>query len=108
MDNDISAKISKEWDIAPETIEHYSSFFQGTIRPIVETNYLSHLVTTIENMVNKKRMIEFFRAMEDIQGVEINREQLRALCAGGTFRFYSIIKEPTNLKRRATTRYHPS
>ena len=108
MDNDISAKISKEWHLAPEIIERYFSFFQGTITPIIKTNYLSHLVTTVENMVNKKKMLEFLKAMEDVQEVEVNREQLRALFASETFRFYSIIKEPTNLKRRATTRYHPS
>jgi len=106
MNNDVSAKISREWGIASETIKHYDSFFQGTIKPIIKTNYLSHLVTTVENMVNNKRMDDYFNTMEGIP--EVNREQLKAHCAGGAFRFYSIVKEPTNLRRRATTRYHPS
>ena len=109
MDFDISAKISKEWDIAPEIIERYNSFFKEIIRPIIKTNYLSHLVTTIENMVNEKRMVEFLRAAESIEEIDINHKQhLRGLLASKTFRLYSIVREPINLKRKATTRYHPS
>ena len=109
MDNDISAKITKEWGVNPETIKQYDSLFKGKIKPIIKTNYLSHLVTTVENMVNEKRMIEFLRAAENIEEIQINRMQhMRGLLASKTFRLYSIIREPANLKRKATTRYHPS
>jgi len=106
MDNDISAKISEAWGVSSETINRYLSFFKDTITPIIQTKYLSHLVATVENMVNRKRMLNFFRIAENFQ--RVNRDQLRALCASETFRFYSIILEPVNLRRRATTRHHPS
>jgi len=103
MDAGISAKISSEWGVSSETIQQYASFYADTIRPIIKSNYLSHLVTTVENMVNDKRMRVFLNRV-----AEAGREELRGLLASRTFRLYSIILEPMDIKRRATTRYHPS
>jgi len=109
MDNEISAKITDVWGVKPEIIKEYDSLFKEKIKPIIKTNYLSHLVTTVENMVNEKRMIEFLRVAENIEEIQINRIQhMRGLLASKTFRLYSIIREPARLKRKATTRYHPS
>jgi len=108
MDNDILAKISQEWGVSSETIDQYFTFFEDKIKPVIKTKYLSHLVATVENMVNKKRQRKFFEAVRNNQVANVNLEQMRALCASETFRFYSIILEPANLKRRATTRHHPS
>ena len=103
MDASISAKISSEWGVSSETIQQYTSYYAETIRPIIKSNYLSHLVTTVENMVNDKRMRNFLNVI-----AEAGREELRGLLASRTFRPYSIILEPTNLKKRATTRHHAS
>ena len=106
MDNAISAKITKAWNIPAETIMRYDSFFKKTIKPIIKTNYLSHLVTTVENIVNDKKMKEL---LNDPEFNKVKRaEQLRSFLASKTFRLYSIILEPIALKKRATTRYHPS
>jgi hypothetical protein len=103
MDESISDKITGEWGISIDTIQRYTSFYSETIRPIIKTNYLSHLVNTVENMVNDKRMNRLLRSI-----TEVNREQIRSLLASKTFRLYSIILVPIDIKRRATTRYHPS
>ena len=105
MDVAISAKISTEWKLAPEIIKQYEVYFRETIKPIIKANYLSHLVTTIENMVNDKKMVSLLNEIE-ISGVD--QTKLRSLLASRTFRLYSIIREPVKLKRRATTRHHPS
>lgn len=108
MDVDIEARISKEWGLPSKTIGKYTSFYSETIRPIIKSNYLSHLVTTIENMVNDKRMAEVLKFAANEQEVKLNREQLRSFLASKTFRLYSIVITPAKLRRRATTRYHPS
>jgi Zn-dependent peptidase ImmA (M78 family) len=110
MDDEIAAKISKEWNLSSDIIKQYSSFFTEHIKPIIKTNYLSHLVTTIENMVNDKRMTKFIQELERNihEGNIVDREKLRGLLASRTFRLYSIVREPIILKRRATTRHHPS
>jgi len=103
MDASISEKISSEWGVSLETIQQYASYYDETIRPIIKSNYLSHLVTTIENMVNDRRIRNFFNRF-----AEAGREEIRGLLASRTLRLYSIILEPMELRRRATTRYHPS
>jgi Zn-dependent peptidase ImmA (M78 family) len=105
MNDDISRKISAEWGVSQDIIRRYVSYFADTIRPIIKTNYLSHLVTTVENMVNKRRMERFLKS---VVAENVDVVHLRGLLATKTFRLYSIILEPVNLKRRATTRHHPS
>jgi len=106
MDNIISDKIRSEWAISSETIIRYESFFNDIIRPIIRTNYLSHLVATVEGMVNSRRMERILSIANTAEFGDVN--QLRNFLASKTFRLYSIILVPVELKRRATTRYHPS
>jgi len=54
-------------------------------------------------MVNDRRIRNFFDRF-----AEAGREELKGLLASRTLRLYSIILEPMELRRRATTRYHPS
>ena len=78
---------------------------KDNIKPIIKTNFLSHLVTTVENIVNDKKMRELLNSL-DLS--KLNNKQLRGMLASKTFRLYSIILEPVAITRRATTRYHPS
>lgn len=103
MDSDISAKISYEWSTSSETIQQYESYYDKTIRPIIKTNYLSHLVTTVENMVNDRRIRNLLARV-----AEVKREELKMHLGSRTLRLYSIVLKPVDLKRRATTRYHHS
>ena len=110
MDIEVSTRISKEWGIKQDTIQQYTAFFNDKVKPLIKENYLSHLVTTIGNMVNDKRMKNLFIDLnndETEDDISV-REKIRGLLATRTFRLYSIILEPVKLKRRATTRYHPS
>ncbi|MDR0444414.1 MAG: hypothetical protein LBH44_13520 [Treponema sp.] len=100
MDCEIRAKISSEWKLSPETIQHYDSFYNNTVKPVIKANYLSHLVATVENTVNERKMGTFLNTVDGDQ------EKIRGLLASRTFRLYSIMLVPVNLKRRATTRYH--
>ena len=107
MDNIVADKIHDKWTIPREIIYQYESFFYNTIRPVIRTNYLSHLVSTVENMVNNRRMERILSiAANTTELGDVN--QLRNFLASKTFRLYSIIIIPVNLRRRATTRYHPS
>ena len=110
MDAETKGKISKEWGITLDTISRYTSFFDNKIKPLIRENYLSHLVTTVGNMVNDKRASKYFAELEseEIESSMADRAKIRSLIATRTFRLYSIIIEPANLKRRATTRHHPS
>jgi hypothetical protein len=102
MDAGILARITKDWGILPENVQQYRSFFNESIRPIIKTKFLSHLVTTVEDMVNEKRMRNYLKIAEADTG------EFKELLISKTIRLYSIMLVPVVLKRRATTRYHPS
>ena len=106
MDNTLSDKIRKEWSVTSDTIVRYESFFNERIKPIIRTNYLSHLVATVESMVNDQRMGRILSIANTTEIGDVS--QLRNFLASKTFRLYSIILVPVDLRRRATTRYHPS
>jgi len=108
MDAEIAGRISREWGVPSETIQHFSFFYENSIRPIIKSNFLSHLVTTVENMVNDKRSRIYLERLRKSNLSNTGRNELRGFLATKTFRLYSIILEPVNLNRRATTRYHPS
>jgi hypothetical protein len=57
-------------------------------------------------MVNDRRAVKILNATEVTENVDMNL--LRGFLATKTFRPYSIMLVPINLKRRATTRHHPS
>ena len=102
MDTGILAKISKDWGVSSEKIQQYNSFFNESLKPIIKTKFLSHLVTTIEDMVNEKRMRNYLKI------IETDVAEVKGLLASKTIRLYSIMLVPVALKKRATTRYHPS
>lgn len=107
MDAEVLAKISKEWNIPEEEALEYASYFAGTVRPVIKTNYLSHLVTAVENMVNENRMRKLFENLAMAEHKD-KYGQFRALLGTKTFRLFSIVLVPANIKRRATTRHHNS
>ena len=107
IDSEISAKITKEWGISKDAVQEYESFFAEKIKPIIKTNYLSHLVTTVENMVNESRVRDCLKSLTDLEP-RSGHEWFKARLGTRTFRLYSIVLEPVKLKRRATTRHHQS
>jgi len=104
MDGNIREKISEEWNLPPESIEQGISFFGEIIKPVIKTKYLSHLVATIEDMINDKRLPLFIKTLKE-KGTEPHL--LGSFLATRTLRLYSIVLAPTpSLKKRATVRHH--
>jgi len=107
VDAEILARISKEWNIPKETAREYASYFASAIKPIIKTNYLSHLVTTVENMVNESRVRDCLDKLTKLEP-RAGYEWFKTHLGNKTFRLYSVVLEPIKLKRRATTRHHHS
>ena len=105
IDHEIAAKIEREWGVSRETFRGYESYFAGKIKPIIKTNYLSHLVTTVENMVNESGVRKVLVALADKEP-KSGRDWLKGHLSSRTFRLYSIVLVPAKIKKRATTRHH--
>jgi hypothetical protein len=101
--DDLSSRLSRDLQIAGEMVENRFKFFTDVIKPKIKTKFLSHLVTTIEDLINEKRMKEIIDSVKEKRN---DIELIKSLFASRNVRFYSIVLIPMNIRRRATTRYH--
>lgn len=61
------------------------------------------MITTTEDLINDRRLKN---RLEGVQHTDNDTAQTIKLMQQRNFRLYSILLEPANIKRRATTRYH--
>jgi hypothetical protein len=102
--SDFSSRLSRDLEISSDTVEKYYNFFNKIIRPKIDTKYLSHLVTTVEDLINEKRMIDVFEKAKENRG---DTQHIKNLLASRNVRLYSIVLIPMDkIRRRATTRHH--
>jgi hypothetical protein len=100
---DISSRLSRDLEISDSMVKEHTKFFTDVIRPKIKTKFLSHLVTTIEDLINEKRMKE---VLESVKEKRNDIKLIRSVLASRNVRFYSIVLIPRDIRRRATTRYH--
>jgi Zn-dependent peptidase ImmA (M78 family) len=101
--DDIYSRLCHDLQISREVLERHSEFFDEIIKPKIKTKFLSHLTTTIEDLINEKRMKDI---MGSIKEKKDGIEHIKSLYASKNVRFYSIVLTPICIRRRATTRYH--
>jgi hypothetical protein len=99
--NDFLLRLSQDLHVSSQVVEERCKFFNNTIKPKIKTKFLSHLITTIEDLINEKRMKEI---VDSIKRNDI--ALIKNLFASRNVRFYSLVLIPANIRRRATTRYH--
>ena len=58
LDETISSKLKASFKVTDDDIKSTLSFFNGTLKPALKAHYLSHLVTSIEEMINESRTIQ--------------------------------------------------
>jgi Zn-dependent peptidase ImmA (M78 family) len=100
---DILTRLSHDLHVSRDAVEKYHNFFHGVIKPRIKTKFLSHLVTTVEDLINEKRMKSILNSIKDKRN---DIYLIKSLFASRNVRFYSIVLIPMNIRRRATTRYH--
>jgi Zn-dependent peptidase ImmA (M78 family) len=103
MENEIESEISKTFRVSPECIHQFNQIYRDTIRPKIKERFLSHLIATIEDLINDKKMKEIINT---IRNPSADTEKTIQLFQSKNLRLYSILLMPVNIKRRATTRYH--
>jgi hypothetical protein len=100
--DDISSRLSQDLHISGKVVDERCTFFNNVIKPKIKTKFLSHLVTTIEDLINEKRMKEIIDSIKEKRN---DIALIKSLFASRNVRFYSLVLIPMNLRRRATTRY---
>ncbi|MCL2609355.1 MAG: hypothetical protein FWD94_05575 [Treponema sp.] len=97
MDKAVAGKFIDKLGLTQEQIAKYESHFFNDIMPVIKRHYLSHLVTTIEEMINEKQKQAFLEDMrEEVAngGVDVDYAWLERTVNLKRLRLFSIILVP--------------
>jgi phosphoribosyl 1,2-cyclic phosphodiesterase len=59
MDSVVAEKFCSDFRLTNEQISRYENFYQQSILPVISRHFLSHLVSTIEELINEKKKRAF-------------------------------------------------
>jgi len=88
---DVIDKLSNDFKVDPETCANFEAFYNAEIEDKLKTRYLSHLVSTIEDMINDNLKQRYIKPI--LNNDQITPEQKRSFIRRST-RLYSIILRP--------------
>jgi uncharacterized protein YjaZ len=104
IDNSLLEKASKGLSVSKDEVRKYNDFYNNVLAPKIKTKYLSHLITSIEDIINARKKEKAISIIKE--NTQSNVEEIERHLKNNTVRFYSIILSAANKKRRATTRHH--
>ena len=96
MDEVVGEKFLDHFGLTGDQINIYENFFNSTILPVVKRHFLSHLVTTIEELINEKQKHEFLEHIKDIikNDAHIDYKMIERAVNQKILRLFSIILVP--------------
>ena len=104
LDNEIILKLKSAFKASQKEIFTLLDFFNVQLKPALRTHYLSHLVSTIEEMINEKEKHNFLEYIKDTERTEKDVNTLTNLINEKRIRLFTIILQPLkDVKRKAQT-----
>ena len=104
LDEKITGKLKDAFKVSDEDIHKISDFFNNILKPALKVHYLSHLVTSIEEMINENQKETFLNYIKSTGNSEYSIATLTNLVNDKRVRMFSIILVPIrNSKRKART-----
>jgi hypothetical protein len=88
---DVIDKLCKDFKVDPETCAKFEDFYNSKIEDKLKNRYLSHVVSTIEDMINDAFKEKYITPI--LSSEQYTIEQKRAIIRRN-FRLYSIILRP--------------
>jgi hypothetical protein len=111
MDKHIVERFIEDYGLTGEQIERCETFFQTNVLPFLKQRYLSHLVSTIEDLINGKQKQDFLKYAESLMGeypgyTQEQHKRLKDAVNKRQLRLFSIILVPIdNGKINARTHF---
>ncbi|ASJ21707.1 hypothetical protein BHAMNSH16_08670 [Brachyspira hampsonii] len=95
-------KISASLNLNEEYINYIIDDFNNILQPFITKNYLSHLVSAIEDVINDKVKKELKHRI-DTEKDDVKRQELFTLMEAKHYRLFPILIEPFSIynKRKA-------
>lgn len=104
LDNEIIEKLSEQFDTNERFVEQFVSFFNKNIKIEIQKKYLSHLISSIEEMINVKQKADFVKMLKENKNDKHYIDKVEKAVNHKTLRLFSILLVPFNSKRNAQTR----
>ena len=104
LDDVIVGKLESAFEVSREEVFALLDFFNAKLKPTLKTHYLSHLVSTIEEMINEKEKHNFLAYIKETERTEKDVNRLTVLINEKRIRLFTIILQPLkNVERKALT-----
>lgn len=104
LDDTIKDKLKDSFKVSDGDIQSLLVFFNNTLKPAIKVHYLSHLVTSIEEMINENQKKEFLEYIKNTGDSKTDIATVTKLINEKRVRMFSIILVPIpNSKRKALT-----
>ena len=104
LDDEIVEKLQSAFKVTREEIFALLRFFNEQLKPEIRAHYLSHLVSSIEEMINEKEKNRFLTYIRETERTEKDVNTLTELINEKRIRLFTIILQPLeNVKRKAQT-----
>ena len=96
MDETVKEKFLDCCSLTSDQINEYEIFFNTTILPVVKHHFLSHLVTTIEELINEKKKHDFLAHIKDTinSDAQFDYKKIERAVNQRMLRLFSIILVP--------------
>lgn len=94
LDVKITDKLKDAFKVSDGYIQEIVNFFNKTLKPALKTHYLSHLVTTIEEMINENQKRDFLNYIRNTENSADSMATLTNLVNEKRVRMFSIILAP--------------
>lgn len=104
LDDEIKSKLKDAFKVSDSDIQRLLMFFNDTLKPALKIHYLSHLVTSIEEMINESQKNEFLEHIKSTGKSEQDIASVTKVINEKRVRMFSIILVAIpNAKRKALT-----
>lgn len=94
-DKDFLKEVYEKTKIDINIINNLSEEFKNILQPEIEDHYLSHLVSSIETIINKEKVNSFLKSINKNLNLEEDRRELLNFVVNNKFRFYPILLRKT-------------
>lgn len=95
-DKDFLKEVYERTKIDINIINNLSEEFKNILQPEIEDHYLSHLVSSIETIINKEKVNSFLKSINNNLNLnEEDRRELLNFVGNNKFRFYPILLRKT-------------
>lgn len=104
LGEEIVSKLKDAFKVSKQEIFELLEFFNSRLKPAIKMHYLSHLVSSIEEMVNEQEKQRFLKYIKETRQTEKDINTLTALINEKRIRLFTIILQPLRgVKRKAQT-----